>query len=122
MTIPVHNSFQIVFSAAFFLCTFLAECILIIRVVAVYPPSQLSPLRKIAIYGTIVLFKLARIANVAVETAVLHQITKQVVNPVEIGQRAQHTPYTRVEWFLQTFDTSLSPFSLVRVAWVSTLP
>ena len=91
-----------------FLCTLLAECVLVVRVVAVYPPSRQSLARSVTIYGPVILFKLARVANMTVAAVNMARLTRNSANPIVAGQVVQQVASTRVEWFLQTFDTSWS--------------
>ncbi|PIL26412.1 hypothetical protein GSI_12169 [Ganoderma sinense ZZ0214-1] len=93
-----------------FMCApFCVQGILILRVLAAYPPKTLSSTRAFTIYGPIVLFKLARGANIGYWIFHLHQVIKDSgglsTNTVfTVSQAAWTFPNTKAEWFLQLFD------------------
>jgi hypothetical protein len=86
----------------------LADCILLLRVVAVYPRSATRPLKFIAILAFPVCAKIVRVAAEAVCWYKLI-ITTNAVGSEKAAIQIYKTPYARVEWFLQTFDNMSVP-------------
>ncbi|KAH9938977.1 uncharacterized protein BXZ73DRAFT_44292 [Epithele typhae] len=120
LAMPVNNAFNVGAAIALFLCPFFAEGVLILRVVAVYPPAQLSWPKRVAIYGTIAAFKIARIGNFVQATVQLWDFMQNNPDPAAAALVAQVQPWPKVEWFLQTFDTSFaSMLFLARLRVVS---
>ena len=102
---PAPSSYLIAFAVLIVLIPFLVESILIIRVFAVYPLRTLSILHAVAIYGPIAAFKIARIINFSLFWHAWFPLLAKPGNPVELSQQAWNRPYTKIEWFLQVFDS-----------------
>lgn len=93
----------------FTLVPFCVQGILILRVLAAYPPRTLKFPLLFAIYGPIVTFKLARVANLIYMIVRLQQIVDGAgglsSNSVfTVSQAVWSLPSARVEFFLQLFD------------------
>ena len=105
---PVANSYSISFSFISFFAPLVADCTLLVRVFAVYPPSLLPWPKRLGIYGPILLFKLARLVNNLVFDVNVGRVLAKAVDPLAAASSAWTTPEARIEWFLQTFDNTLS--------------
>ena len=87
-----------------FLLPVCVQGILLLRLIAVYRPSEMSWGRRLAIYVPVVAFKIARVVNsgFALDYLLSHM-------PVDAGvivaaQVIWSMKYVKVEWFLQLFD------------------
>ena len=88
----------------FFIPTFVSF-ILLVRVVAVYPPRRLSWARTILIYTPIALLKTARIVNQCLLTFnMVKAIRGNPFGGLDAGPVVWTQPYAKVDWFLQIFD------------------
>ena len=78
------------------ICT---QSILLLRILAVYPPRLLPWKKNLLIYGVLAVVLAARIINIALY---LHQV---IVTLNRSGDRfsAWKSPFLRVDWFLQLF-------------------
>ena len=88
---------------------FCVQAILILRVLAAYPPRSMPPSGRLIIYGPIAIFKLARIANLVFMAVRLEQIIQAggglSSNSVfTVSQAVWSLPSAKAEWFLQLFD------------------
>ncbi|KAM5530906.1 hypothetical protein V8D89_015438 [Ganoderma adspersum] len=98
--------------ASIYLFTLVPLCvqgILILRVVAAYPPRTLRYPILFTVYGPIVLFKLGRMANVVYMIYRLQQLVNGAgclsSNSVfTVSQAVWTLPSAKAEWFLQLFD------------------
>ncbi|KAI0324277.1 hypothetical protein GY45DRAFT_1216088, partial [Cubamyces sp. BRFM 1775] len=88
------------------LAPFFAELILVIRVVAVYPPFFMSWFRRILVYAPIALLKTARIVNIVAFLVQWVRLNKHTYNPLQTGQDAWNLPNVKIEWILQFLDMS----------------
>ncbi|TBU23757.1 hypothetical protein BD311DRAFT_810462 [Dichomitus squalens] len=93
----------------FLLVPFCVQAILVLRVLAAYPPKSLPPSRRLVIYGPIIIFKLARIANLIYMAVRLEQLIQAggglSSNSVfTVSQAVWTLPSAKAEWFLQLFD------------------
>lgn len=84
------------------------DAILIIRVLAVYPPMTLSLARRICVYGPICIFKLARLGNsIAFVVRWIQGVRSNASGGVfQLGQASFNTPFPKIEWVLMLVDTS----------------
>ncbi|KAI1795253.1 hypothetical protein LXA43DRAFT_1090903 [Ganoderma leucocontextum] len=93
----------------FMLVPLCVQGILILRVLAAYPPSTLPYPRVFAIYGPILLFKLARVANMIYMIFRLQQVIHDAgglsSNSVfTVSQAVWSLPSAKAEWLLQLLD------------------
>ena len=101
-------SFSAALSALFFLSPIIADSTLLVRVCAVYPPSALSRPKFIAIYPIVALLKVARFLNMVIGSVILQRMSHRGTDPIASGATSWTLPFARIEWFLGTFDTTLS--------------
>ena len=87
-----------------FLLPVCVQGILLIRLVAVYRPSELSWSRNFAIYVPIVVFKIARLVNAGLATQHLLSQMPTDAGVIVAAQIVWGTIYVKIEWFLQLFD------------------
>ncbi len=85
----------------------LADSVLLMRVVTVYPPRELRLGRFIVVYGPIATVKLSRLV---VDILFIVKWTRAVfdhsANTYQAGQQAWGTPFPRLAWFLQLADST----------------
>ncbi|KAI0753771.1 hypothetical protein C8Q74DRAFT_1211121 [Fomes fomentarius] len=85
----------------------LADSVLLMRVVTVYPPRELRLGRFIVVYGPITTVKLARLV---VDILFIVKWTRAVfdhsTNTYQAGQQAWGTPFPKLAWFLQLADST----------------
>ncbi|KAI0324812.1 hypothetical protein GY45DRAFT_1375242 [Cubamyces sp. BRFM 1775] len=86
------------------LAPWFAEFILVVRVLAVYPPRLMSWSSRIFVYAPIAVFKTARIANLIDFLVAWGQLTKHAFNPLVTSQEAWELPNAKIEWILQFCD------------------
>ncbi|EJF60328.1 hypothetical protein DICSQDRAFT_63176, partial [Dichomitus squalens LYAD-421 SS1] len=101
----------------FLLVPFCVQAILVLRVLAAYPPKSLPPSRRLVIYGPIIIFKLARFANLIYMAVRLEQLIQAggglSSNSVfTVSQAVWTLPSAKAEWFLQLFDDTYGSSSL----------
>ena len=87
-----------------FLLPVCVQGILLIRLVAVYRPSEMPWGQGLAIYAPIVAFKIARLVNAGLATQHLLSHTPPNADVIVAAQIVWGTKYIKVEWFLQLFD------------------
>ena len=87
-----------------FLVPICVEGILLVRVVAVYPPTGNSRRRNLAIYGPVVAFKIARLINVLFGLRDLVDNLRDSLDVISAAQFVWSTKYVKIEWLLQLFD------------------
>lgn len=86
------------------LCTvnsIIVDSILLVRLLVVYPPSQMHMLRFVSIIALPVLLKVARIINFIVFTVVLGRASS---DPVKLLNAWANAPYLKIEWVMQLVD------------------
>ncbi|KAJ6623566.1 hypothetical protein B0H10DRAFT_2010538 [Mycena sp. CBHHK59/15] len=94
------------------------ESILVIRLLAVYPPARTSRLLLWSIFGPLFIIKVARVVNAVIFMVEYAKLARQFPNPIEAGQVTWHKPGEKIEWFLQVFDnTAASLLFLKRLQW-----
>ena len=104
---PVPVGLSIAFACSSVLIPAIADTVLLLKVITVYPPSQMETRCIAALYGPITIVKIARMV---VETIFIVRGSRAIAsssghkNLFEIGETAWHTPYVRVAWFLQLVD------------------
>ena len=87
-----------------FLSPFIADTILLVRVVAVYPPSKLPRIYSIAVYAPLALMKVARVINAVVCAFQLYQSLATATSPLSASAATWALPGPKIEWLLGTFD------------------
>ena len=84
-----------------------ADTILLLRVIAVYPPRLLSKASIAAVYGPVSVIKVARLVNIVMFA--VHWASQLGDNPTSIfqaGQDAWNSPFPKIEWMFMLFDNS----------------
>ena len=94
-----------------FLLPVCVQGILLIRLVAVYRPSEMPWGQCLAIYAPIVAFKIARLVNAGLATQHLLSHTPPNAGVIVAAQIVWGTKYIKVEWFLQLFDDMYATLS-----------
>ncbi|KAI0751545.1 hypothetical protein C8Q80DRAFT_1098839, partial [Daedaleopsis nitida] len=90
--------------------------ILLIRIIAVYPPRTLSWVACACIYGILTVIMVARIVNVFIAFREILEATVASNNAYVAAEAAWNSPYVRVEWALQLcYDIYASILFLVRL-------
>ena len=87
-----------------FLVPICVQGILLVRLVAAYPPNRNSRQQNLTIYIPVVAFKIARLINVGY---MIRDLIGDLPNPLGVSGAIEfiwRTKYVRVEWFLQLFD------------------
>ncbi|KAM5539667.1 hypothetical protein V8D89_006776 [Ganoderma adspersum] len=107
----------LVFMSMSFLVPVCVQSVLIIRVVAVYPPRMLSWTRCMLIYGTFAALSVARIVNM---TLYLDKVSKEIsrtnADTLTISAYAFSIPNGKIEWILQMVnDLYASTLFLLRL-------
>nr|VWP02054.1 Uncharacterized protein [Ganoderma boninense] len=101
--IPIANSTVAI--SLFVLVPLCVESVLILKVVAVYPPRLLSGTRCLALYLPIALLKAARVTNAAYFIYLLLQ-GPHAQNALSLAEFVWHMPNGKVEWLMQLIDDS----------------
>lgn len=99
----VPTEFLVAIIGFYILIPICVQCILLLRIIAVYPPYALTLVRRVLIYGTLVALLIARVINAGIG---LHKLTvdaKKTRDWEVIGSASWALPNSRVEWFLQLF-------------------
>ncbi|RPD76870.1 hypothetical protein L226DRAFT_459885 [Lentinus tigrinus ALCF2SS1-7] len=110
------TEFITVQTCLYFLIPICVQSILLVRIVAVYPPYTLSWTRKILIYGTLGAIMVARIINVSFSFHKINEAARRLRDWEAVGHIAWVLPNSRVEWFLQLFyDVIASMLFLLRL-------
>ena len=87
-----------------FLVPICVEGILLIRLVAAYPPASNSRRQNLAIYVPVIAFKIARLVNVVIATHNSIAHLSDSLGVIVAAQFVWRTEYVKIEWFLQLFD------------------
>ncbi|KAI0706020.1 hypothetical protein C8T65DRAFT_708906 [Cerioporus squamosus] len=92
------------------------QCILFVRIVAVYPPRSLSRIRCILIYGSLSALPIARLVNVGVGLKKMEDDSRGSDDPFETGTIALHVLSAKVELFMRlVYDVIASSLFLLRL-------
>ncbi|KAI0324813.1 hypothetical protein GY45DRAFT_1262112 [Cubamyces sp. BRFM 1775] len=105
---PVNPTLNTAFASILILAPLFSESILVFRVVAVYPLRFMWWPKRILVYGPIIAFKGARIANTVIFIVRWVQLNKHAYNPLQTGQDAWNLPNVKIEWILQFLDMSFA--------------
>ena len=107
--VPGPPEFITVQTCLFFLVPLSVQCVLLVRIFAVYPPYTLSWPRRILIYGTLGTIMVARVCNAAIDVHKVDVGARTSHNWVAAAQLAWGLPYSKVDVFLQlAFDVCVS--------------
>ncbi|KAI0705616.1 hypothetical protein C8Q76DRAFT_630340 [Earliella scabrosa] len=101
---PISPGWSIAEASLQLLTPMLVQGILLLRVVAVYPPARLSWIRRILIYGPFAAIKTGRVINGGLFLADLCRAVNS--NPLHAGIVAWGLVEVKVEWFLQLADNT----------------
>ena len=86
-----------------FLIPVCVQSVLIVRVVAVYPPRMQSWARNLFIYGAFIALSIARITNMGLFLRTVSQeINSSGADTLTISLYAQRLPNGRAEWIMQS--------------------
>ena len=95
----------LVFMCMSFLIPVCVQSILIIRVIAVYPPRMLSLGRNLLIYGIFIALSIARIVNMALFLSnVSRDINQSHANSTAISFYALRRGNGKAEWIMQSVN------------------
>jgi hypothetical protein len=104
---PTPLSFNIAIGVLGAVQSILVDSILLVRLVSVYPRSQVGATMFGAIITLPVLLKIGRVINLILFIKALANATR---NPLTanmlIAQIWEHAPYLKIEWFAQLFDNT----------------
>lgn len=103
---PFDNNNNALFAASVFVSTtsLVVGSILIVRLVAVYPPSKLSWPALCVVYGPPIVLKIARAVNCGV---FLHWLWVHIKRDgLQAGEVAWHLPSSKAEFVMQMVDNS----------------
>lgn len=83
----------------------LVETILVIRVLAVYPPRQLPPKTLAMVYIPIIALKVGRLSDMLVFFITFFPtVANGTLNAITLGQKSWNSPTAKVAWTLQMVD------------------
>ncbi|RDX46052.1 hypothetical protein OH76DRAFT_1356743 [Lentinus brumalis] len=92
------------------------QCILFVRIVAVYPPRTLSWIRTVAIYGSLSAIAIARLANVGVALKRVQDGSRGSDSPWVAATVGWHVPSAKAELFMGLlYDVIASSLFLLRL-------
>ncbi|KAF9049304.1 hypothetical protein BDZ89DRAFT_1108257 [Hymenopellis radicata] len=111
---PVSQATYIAESVLIGSIPFLVESILVVRVFAVYRPSQMTLLNAALVYVPIILVKIGRLINLLLFWTTWFPTLRNGGNPIVVSQQVWHLPYTKIEWFLQMFDNGYASALFLR--------
>ncbi|KAI0705617.1 hypothetical protein C8Q76DRAFT_630402 [Earliella scabrosa] len=103
---PLSPTFAVVMAALILLVPVAVQSILLLRVIAVYPPSRLSWARRLLVYGPFVILKIGRAVNGGFYLANLYKDTNSVA--LSAGPVSWRLPGTKVELLLQLIDNTFA--------------
>ncbi|KAM5539660.1 hypothetical protein V8D89_006769 [Ganoderma adspersum] len=111
------SRFTLAFSAMAFCIPVCVQAVLIVRVVAVYPPRTLTWVRNLLIYGFFTAVFIARLVNMSIYlTKVSRRIHQTGADSITISVYEMSLPNGKVEWFLQSVnDLYASTLFLLRL-------
>lgn len=89
-----------------FLCGFIADSVLLVRVWAIYSPLKMSRIRSIAVYTPIFLLITTRIINITYNYIQLYKSLVSAESTIVGSERALALPSTKIDWFLAMFQTT----------------
>ncbi|KAM5539669.1 hypothetical protein V8D89_006778 [Ganoderma adspersum] len=93
----------LVFMSMSFLIPICVQCVLIIRVIAVYPPWRLKRGESLFIYGTFMALSFSRVINMALFlNKVAQDISSSGADTITIALYAVSLPNGKAEWILQS--------------------
>ena len=105
LLVEISTTVPIVLAVLVFFIPTFVQSILLVRVLAVYPPRRLPWSRIFTIYTPIVLIKTARLINQCFLAVNMVKATRGTpLGGLESGPVIWRQPYARVGWFLQIFD------------------
>ena len=85
----------------YFFIPICVQCILLVRILAVYPPRTLSWSLWAAIYGPLTAVIIVRIVNASIAFRKIAEGTDKYQDAYVAAQIAWNLPYAKAEWFLQ---------------------
>ena len=86
----------------------LADCVLIWRVIIVYPPSEMQFRALATIYGPMAILKTTRIViNVVFIVTWSRAVFRNAESPLRAGQKAWNSLYPKVSWIIELFASTL---------------
>ena len=106
----------------YFFVPICVQCILLVRIVAVYPPRTLTWTGWLLVYGTLIVLVAARLVNMSLAFNEIVGGARRSASALVVGEIAWKSPYAKAEWFLQlSYDTYVSCYSrdqFSRGAWL----
>ena len=106
---PVAVGFFVTFACLEVLVPMVADTVLLVRVVTVYPPSRMHS--RACAAGIYVPMATIKIARIIVETVFIVQWTREIMHHAHdsflvAGQEAWDTPFPKAAWVLQLVDST----------------
>ncbi|KAI0706021.1 hypothetical protein C8T65DRAFT_652487 [Cerioporus squamosus] len=100
----------------YFFIPLCVQCILFLRIFAVYPPRTISRLLAIAIYGMLLAMTVARVVNIAIVLKELDDAGRMSANAWAVATAGRHIPSIMAELSMGlVFDTITSSLFLLRL-------
>jgi len=87
---------------------FFTDLILLVRVLAVYPPRDITRLSAVVVYLPISCMKIGRLINFVLFWSEWFPLIREGGNPIIVSQEAWNRPYEKIEWILQVLDNGYS--------------
>ncbi|KAI0691677.1 hypothetical protein C8Q76DRAFT_634634 [Earliella scabrosa] len=113
---PVNPDITIAMTCLYFFIPICVQCILLVRILAVYPPRTLSWSLWAAIYGPLTAVIVVRIVNASIAFRKIAEGTDKYQDAYVAAQIAWNLPYAKAEWFLQLlYDIYASALFLLRL-------
>ena len=107
---PVDANFLLALTYLYSIIPICSQSILLIRVLAVYPPRQLTWARRFLIYGTLAALQTARVVNIILDFVKTTQTIHATKNFIEVELSVWKVPYVKVEIILQlAYDVYVHP-------------
>ncbi|EKM54747.1 uncharacterized protein PHACADRAFT_97703 [Phanerochaete carnosa HHB-10118-sp] len=106
------------FGIFFGIAPWLAELVLALRLLIVFPPSQTPKAKLAAVFAFPVAVKIVRLSCLIVYYHHWIRETDHAASGLQAAETVdyRHSPYSKVEWFLQIFDNSyLSALFILRL-------
>ncbi|RPD52581.1 hypothetical protein L227DRAFT_558556 [Lentinus tigrinus ALCF2SS1-6] len=112
----VSAQFIVALSGLYFFIPVCVQCILFVRIFAVYPPQTISRLRAVAIYGTLLAMTVARVVNLAIALKEMNDASRHAANAFAITTVGAHIPSIMAELSMGlVYDTIASSLFLFRL-------
>ncbi|KAI1795281.1 hypothetical protein LXA43DRAFT_939146 [Ganoderma leucocontextum] len=113
---PVGPRLLLAVTCLYFFVPISTQSILLVRVIAVYPPRGISRAQQLLIYGTFTTIQTTRLVNAIIDFVKTAWMIENTTNFVMAEQAAWRLPYVKVEFILQlVYDVFASSLFLLRL-------